>query len=319
MKRKSMIQLLILLLLGMGVLFSLVAFDLPGSRREPELLEITVLLREADSSVWSAARQGMDQAAEDFGAELRLLTLGTAGDAAEQADLLRREVEGGADGIILVPADPVKLASAVEEAVQRTAVVTMESTMAKYGASACISVDNIELGTALGRIAQNGTPEGEAVLLINSAPKSAAVFERLDWAESRLQIDGRETIRCTAFGTESLSDVLTYMLQHNSYTSVLAFEPSALEMAARVIQTVDTPPLLYGMGATSAIASHLEQGSIMAVAAQNEFSAGYLAVQAAAQAARRQNPEVEPLAFSLVRKENMYEPEMQKLLFPVTR
>lgn len=319
MKRKSMIQLLILLLLGMGVLFSLVAFDLPGSRKEPELLEITVILRESDSSVWTAARQGMDQAAVDFGAELRLLTLEAAGDADEQSALLRREVEGGADGIILVPADSKKLAGAVAEAAQRTAVVTMESDMGESGAAACISVDNVDLGRALGLTALNGTPQGEIAVLLDSAPGNAAIEARLYEAEAVLESQGRKPLRCAASGGEPLPDALAALLQREQAASVLAFEPSALEMAARIVQGIEERPLLYGMGATSTIVSHLEQGHIMAVAAQNEFSAGYLAVQAAAQAARRQTPEVGPLAFSLVRKENMYDPEMQKLLFPVTR
>ena len=48
--------------------------------------------------------------------------------------------------------------------------------------------------------------------------------------------------------------------------------------------------------------------------------AGRVAVEAAVEASRKvPRTEVEPMEFSIVRKENMYDPANQKLLFPVTR
>ena len=60
MKHRTMLQMSILVALGLGVLFSLVAFDQPG-RQDTELLEVSVIIREADSTGWSAARQGIDR------------------------------------------------------------------------------------------------------------------------------------------------------------------------------------------------------------------------------------------------------------------
>jgi len=100
----------------------------------------------------------------------------------------------------------------------------------------------------------------------------------------------------------------------------VAFEPSALEQAARLAQGQERPPLVYGTGATSTIASHLERSSITLSAAQNEFAAGYLAVEMLVNAINgTAGPRAQLLEFSVVRKETMYEPEHEKLLFPVTR
>ena len=49
MKHRTMLQMSILVALGLGVLFSLVAFDQPG-RQDTELLEVSVIIREADST-----------------------------------------------------------------------------------------------------------------------------------------------------------------------------------------------------------------------------------------------------------------------------
>ena len=319
MKHRTMLQMSILVALGLGVLFSLVAFDHPG-RQDTELLEVSVIIREADSTGWSAARQGMEQAAAALGAELRFLTLSQSNSAEEQRSLLAREVEGGADAVVLVPADPAALADAVKAAASHGAVVTMESDMADSGAKACISVDNAALGQALGLAARNGVPEGGEAVLVDSAPGSAGVSRRLTEAARVLEEAGRSVYLCTLSGGRSLAETLNATLQARRPDAVVAFEPSALEQAARLAQGQEKPPLVYGTGATSTIASHLERSSITLSAAQNEFAAGYLAVEAAVRSARGQDQAaIAPLAFSLIRQENMYDPDNQKLLFPVTR
>lgn len=319
MKHRTMLQMSILVALGLGVLFSLVAFDQPG-RQDTELLEVSVIIREADSTGWSAARQGMEQAAADLGAELRFLTLNQSNSAEEQRSLLAREVEGAADAVVLVPADPAALADAVKAAASHAAVVTMESDLADSGAKACISVDNAALGQALGLAALNGVPEGGEAVLVDSAPGSAGVSRRLTEAARVLEEAGRSVYLCTLSGGHSLAETLNATLQARRPDAVVAFEPSALEQAAQLAQGQEKPPLVYGTGATSTIASYLERSSITLSAAQNEFAAGYLAVEAAVRSARGQDQAaIAPLDFSLIRQENMYDPDNQKLLFPVTR
>lgn len=320
MSRKRVLQ-LVIPLMALGVLFSLVAFDLPLLHKTPEPLEVSVLFRTADSSAWSVTRQGMEQAAVDFGVELRFLSLSTDNDAAEQRDLLEREISGGADGVILVPASLETSASedAVRQAASKAALVTLESDLSAYGARACLGVDNDALGKALGQAVLNGVPEGGTVLLLDSAPSSPGISTRLDAARRVLEAADRVVQICRVSETRSLGDAFMEALQRYQPRAVLVFEATALELAARTAQNWEEPPLLYGMGATAVIAAYLEQSRITAIAAQNEFSAGYLAVQAVVRAAQG-GPvaSVPPLAFTMVRQETMYDPDNQKLLFPVT-
>ena len=319
MKRKGLLKLAILVLLGMGVLFSIIAFDLPGLQNAPEVLELTVITRESDSSVWSAARQGMEQAAGDYGVELRFLTLGSNNSVEEQRTLIEREAEVGTDGIILSPADPAALEETVGLAAEQTIVVTMESDMTQSGATACVCVDNQALGEALGLAAHNAVRDGGEAVLLNSAPGSTGVALRLQAAKEALEQNGCQAYICTP-GEREVAEALSELIQVRRPDAVVAFEPMALEQVARVVQNFQNPPLVYGMGATNTIAAYLEQGGITAIAAQNDYALGYLAVEIAAKAARKEPfHHLEPIGFSIVRKENMYDPDQQKLLFPVTR
>ena len=95
-RKSTLIEITLLGLLGGLALLSLVGPQLFRDRAAPQLLSLSVLLRDTDSSGWTVARQGMEQAADEFGAELRFLTLSTHGDSDEQTELCLREIDGGA-------------------------------------------------------------------------------------------------------------------------------------------------------------------------------------------------------------------------------
>ena len=302
---------LLMLAVLMALLMMLILYP-ARSQRRPELLEMSVISREADGSAWATARQGMEQAAADLNVELRFLYPGQSDSAQEQEQLLRREVESGASAILLFPADREALAQEVRAASSRAALVTLETDMADT--AGYVGVDNAALGEALGRAALNGVPSGGTVLLVTAASQRSGVGDRLTAAEALLQAEGRE-VRHFA-GT---ADALTEALSQGGVQAVIAFEASSLERTAAAVSRLEDPPLLYGAGSTAAIAAGLEQGRITSILAQNAFSTGYLAVESAARTARRETAEaLEPLPFFTVRRENMYEPEHQKLLFPVT-
>ena len=91
MKHKVIWQ-LVVPLLGLCVLFMLLATEPAKVQARQEPVEISVILRETENGTWSATRQGMEQAAMDLNVELRVLTLSQENDAEEQRDLLEREV-----------------------------------------------------------------------------------------------------------------------------------------------------------------------------------------------------------------------------------
>lgn len=313
MSRKIMLQ-LVLPLIGLSVLFWLLAFAPSGKHRRPALLEMSVILRDGDGTV-SDMRKGMEQAAMDLNVELRFLTPSEDNGAAEQAQLLQREAED-AEAIVLIPADRETLGDAVSAAAEKTTLVTVETDMSAWGAAASVSMDHRALGEALGAAALNGVPAGETVLLLDSLPGDNGVRESLDAARAVLEEAGRQ-VRIGAWGADSTS--LDDAAGAERPSAVIAFEASALADMAELARGEKRFPLLYGCGSTPAIAAALEKGRVTAIAAVNTYSAGYLAVEATAALARHERwTDVPSVAFSVVRKETMYDSDNQKLLFPVT-
>lgn len=314
MSRKAWLQ-LVLPLIGLSILFWLLAFAPGEKHHQPPLLEMSVILRDGDGAV-STMRKGMEQAAQDLNVELRFLIPAEDNSAVQQAQLLEREVAGAASAVLLIPADREALGDAVSAAAGKTTLVTVETDMTAWGAAASITMDHQELGAALGAAALNGVPEGGTVLLLDSLPGDNGIRERMEAAKAVLEREGRQArVYKWDPDTTSLPDILRIERPR----AIIAFEAAALADVAELSRGEDAFPLLYGCGSTASIAAALEKGRVTAITAVNVFSAGYLAVEAAAALARHENwTAAAPVAFSIVRQETMYDSDNQKLLFPVT-
>ncbi len=300
-EKSRLIQIAILAVLGLAAALSLALPQLLRGEREEQLLSLSVMLRDTDSSGWTVARQGMEQAADELGAELRFLTLTAAGDSEEQEALLLREIEDGAAALVVVPADPAALSAALDPWLVVCPTVTLESPM--EGASGVVAPDNAQLGRELAQALLEDWDGGE-VLLLDTAGRCAGVADRVAAAEAALAEAGAPVRREPE-------------LPEDAPRWVMAFEPSVTQRTAERREAEGRDYTLYGVGSAAGVTAQLERGNIAAIAAWSDYAAGYLAVRRAVNAARGAGGALSPLPFFILREEDIYAPENQKLLFPI--
>lgn len=300
-RKNSLPEIVLLSVLGLLVVLTLLVPQILRDQRDDGLLALSVLLRDTDSSGWNVARQGMEQAADELGAELRYLTLTVPNDTKEQEELLRRETEGGADAVIAVPADTKALCAAVNRLPSPCPVVTLECAM-EDGAGV-VSPDNEAVGRRLAETLLEDWDGGEVYLLDNSGD-CPETTPRLEAALETLTQAGVPAVRTAALPERA--------------AWVMAFEAGATRQTVDRREEEQRDFILYGVGSSAAITTQLERGNIAAVAAWSDYAAGYLAVRQAVQAIQQRPQALDPLPFSIVRGEDIYAPENEKLLFPVT-
>lgn len=302
MKKNNLVEIVLLGVLGALALLTLIIPQLLRDRDEPALLSLSVLLRDTENSNWPVTRQGMEQAADELGAELRFLALSVPNDSREQEELLRREVEGGADALIAIPADPESLHLALLGMSDPCPVVTLEYAM--EGGGGAVSPDNEQVGRRLAETLLEDWDSGQ-VLLLDAAGACPEAAVRLEAAREVLTERGLSVRTADALPEEGISD-----------RWVMAFESGSTLQAAEYKEE-GHGFALYGVGASTAVVTRLEKGTIAAIAAWSDYAAGYLAVRQAARTVREGPQTMEALPFSIVRGEDIYAPENQELLFPV--
>lgn len=316
MKNKSrfgVIQLIVLILLGSLVLFSLVIPDASTGDYKKNTTEISVIMREADGAIWSDMRLGMEQAAFNLGGELRFLSPDVDNSHSSQEALLMREIEGGTDALVIVPANPDKMETLLESVASNLRVVSMESSLSDK--TMCVAPNNAAIGQSLAQLCKK---EDGTVLLLDSAIDSTGVRDRLNACEKALVEQGIK-VETRKTSMHSLPQNILGFVQQTGAKTVIAFEHSVTEALANLSTDEKAAVRIYGVGATNSIVSNLEKQNITAIVAWSDYAAGYLAVQAALEpASKRQiNKQNFNLLFSTVKGDEIYEKQNQKLLFPV--
>lgn len=302
-RKNTVIEIALLGALGAFALLCLAAPQLFRDGTPRPLLSLSVLIRDTDSSGWTVARQGMEQAADEMGAELRFLTLANHSDSQEQTELLLREIDGGAEGLVVVPADPSSLCATLLRRSNVCPVVTLESEV--DGSVGTVSPDNAQLGRCLAEAMLEDWDGGE-VLLLDGAPNCTGVTQRIEAAQAVLEEHNVPVERVFALPKDDLSAGW-----------ILTFDAPTTQQTAEWKAAEQHSVALYGVGSSTTITAYLEQGTIAAIAAWSDYAAGYLAVRQTVEAIQGLNGELAPLTFSILRKEDIFAPENQKLLFPI--
>ena len=297
-------QMIVLGLLAAAMVVSLMIPESLLTPPGPKRVEISILLRQGDSAVWSTARQGMEQAAEDLGAELRFLTLEAEGSGSSQVELLRRQAEMDVDAAVVIPADCTALEQLLEDW-QGLPVVTLESQV--EGARAFVGTDDEAVGRMLAQQVAGSCQSSGRVLLVDAFPGCAGPSRRLESAKTALETAGFAPEVCSELTAEAMEGA----------AAVLCFEPVSLEQAAALAAQCEERPLVYGAGVSASVVASLETGGVAAAIAWSDYAAGYLAVSQAAAAARGEQAESQTLPVTLVKEGETYDKDHQRLLYPV--
>ncbi|WP_367925629.1 substrate-binding domain-containing protein [uncultured Ruthenibacterium sp.] len=300
-------QMILLALLGAATIFSLVIPERFLEGAKPQRVEVSILTRHTDSMLWATARQGMEQAAEDCGAELRFLSLSKDNDSEGQIELLQREAEVGVDAAVVDPADCEQISSFISDGFHLP-VITLESSVEKAAGS--VYPANAQVGQLLANQIAYDFPQGGKVLLVNGSPNVSGTVERLEKAQKILASNGFEIIVSSGFPSEN---------QLETADIVLCFEAKVLDLIVQQTVENELSAKIYGAGVTDSAVAQLERGQIMALAAWSEYAAGYMAVTQAVAAARNEPVEDYELPVSVVREGDTYDSNHQKLLYPLNR
>ena len=120
-----------------------------GEKTPEKKKEISVVLYDAGDGGWEAMMEGMKQAEEDFAVNIRYLTAKEGLTGEEQAEVVRQEIENGAEGILLAAVDAAMMPQEIQDGNGQVPVVAVESS-ADAATYSVFSADNGDMGRTLG-------------------------------------------------------------------------------------------------------------------------------------------------------------------------
>jgi ribose transport system substrate-binding protein len=283
------------------------------------------------NAFWASVEEGVKSGATDFEFDVSIRAPRDEIYVDEQIQIMRGAISEHPAAIVLAAGDFHRLVEPVQEAKAKgIKVVCVDSFIESEDADAKVGTDNFEAGQKCG-----------AALLRHLASRSqggsAPRIAVMSYVQGSSTAMGRESGLLAALGSKAVIVGTSYSsseieLAHRQAKEVLAREPKLAGIAALNLPTT--------MGAAQALAESgregqvvlvcfdnspevmrlIERGVIQDAIVQKPFNMGYISMQTLRDLLAGKRPKVYTNTGSVdVDKANMFEPENQKLLFPVGR
>ncbi len=309
---------IVLYIVCLVVLFLMCSTDLIIREPERQIYQIAVIIEDVRSDNYSNFRKGMDLAAAELNADVRLITLYEKLDVKEQMDLMDREQQDGTDALIVVPVEEEQV-SARQMTIP---VILMRAGVAEAAGASNVIVDYEKMGEQLAREILKEQPADVPVYVLTD-PAGQSDMDRLflKGSDAVFQEAGRSVQRILRGEEERFYTTLEQPGTEAQKVVIRAENQDILTEAAGVVAgseaVADAVGGLYGRGTTMAILNYLDRGVITGICVTDEFSVGYYSVREAVRALEGAGSVPTVMEAYYIDKKDLRDPAFEKMLFPI--
>lgn len=305
------------------VLYLLSSTDFIIKEKKTDIYPVSVIVSDTSDEFYANFRKGADKAADEYNVAVSFITLFEKGDAAQQMELLRREITDGASAVVLLPVKPEECARRLDDMVLNSPVIIMGNMFPNEHVRSGISMDYEKEGERLGQAIAEENDSSIPVWIFTEGLEYGYNREVYAGLASELKKSGfsvglyekrnEETFRQTIEGT---------VYPGSGEAIIAAIDVDSLDESAGII--AGSPVYggyiagLYGVGNTTKILTELDNGIIKGLIAANQFDAGYTCIEKAVEAVhKRQEREQIVLDSYYINKTNLRESRFEKILYPI--
>ena len=294
--------------------------------KEEEAHKVSVIVENSGLDRWSLMRQGLEQAARDYNIDLDYgPTSGFDGVSAE-LDVVRREIENGAKGIIVQMASGGNTEDIAEVAL-KASVVLIETDVTPEDLYVVVGPDNIRMGTALAKaVTEDFGPElsDRKIGILSGNQKQLAMQQRFSGVTDSLADEGAQVAWCIEGTAEQEKEAFGAMLRETPVDILIVLGNDELEMVMDEFaagEPTDGKCVVYGVGSSEKTVYYLDKGWIDTLVVPNEFNMGYQSMEAIAGQLIYHTDVVEKceVDYLVVDRTNLYDEDIQKILFPIVQ
>lgn len=294
------------------------------SQRKP--IDITVIIKSTDASIefWQVLIDGVYEAAQEFDVNVRVAGSRTETDVDEQIALVEQAIREKPAAIVLAANDFDRLVP-VAEKVRASGIklIIVDSGINSDIAHSIVATDNVNAGMKAGEAMREQITGSAKVAIISYVKNAASHIDREKGVRSILEgspgIDMLDTYYVEGSEQNAYLMAKEILLSKQDVVGLVGLNEPTTVGAGRAIQELGLKDRVTLIGFDSSVneIKLLDEGVMKATVIQRPFQMGYLSIKTAMEAAQRKKvPELIDTGSLTITKQNMYEEENQKLLFP---
>ena len=246
---------------------------------------------------------------------------------AEEKALIEREVENGADGIIVQLVSSEDSYAVFEKIDPSVAVMLLETDAVPEGVYSVTAPDNHWIGEALAQtIFQDygdSLPD-KKIGILSGNQDQLSMHQRLGSVKKLLKDENIEPVWILSGQGENLSTELIAKQADEPVDILITLGNAETETAVDYLQAdagYKRQFMIYGEGCSDKAVYYLDKGVIKTLVVPNEFNMGYQSVHAIAEQIKYKLSSAESTTVDslVINRQNLYDEENQKTLFPIVQ
>ncbi len=291
--------------------------------------EIYVVLKTTGPHMefWQVVRAGIQAAATELGVEPKIVGPEWEWEIDEQIEIFADVIARSPDAVLLAASDYHLLVPLAEEAARKgITIVTLDSALNSEVPVSFVATDNVAAGMAAGREIDRLVEPGRPIALISHIRGVATAIDREHGTRRALEHRGVDSLLGPLYSQNELDLAYEIVVQlaerHPDLGGIVAMNENSTVGAARALHDLGLYERVHLVGFDNSREEieFLELGVIKALVVQRPFNMGYLGIRTLVQAVR--GGKVDPVIYTdavLVRKDDIFTEEIQRLLFPIVR
>lgn len=315
------------LLLGILVFF-LAVYAVRGVNDQEETKKKVIFIPKTldkTNGFWTSLIEGAKLGAEEFNLELEVVGGISEEDVEDQIQYIKDSIDKKPDVLVVAPCSYSETADALKEAVESgVQLILIDSVIECDISAAIVATDNYAAGKELGTFAKSLLEEKEEIGIIAHVKGASTAIEREAGMRKGLG-DREDMIKEVVFCGSSYEKAYVQakkMIEENPKLGmIMGTNEYASVGAARAVKDLGMSGKIKVVGFDNSIEEIqlLEAGVFQGIVIQKPFNMGYLGMKQANDVLEGKKVEKNTdSGCKLITRENLYEEENQKLLYPFT-
>ncbi len=323
---KNSKRLFILIEAVLAVMVVILAAVMLREKNGKALDKVSVIIQNSDDNQWSAFKYGLRMAAEDQKIEMFVVSTGGGLTAEEAKSMIEREIENGADAVIVQPvpgADTEKMLRNMEKKIPVMLVGCTASKEKETSVLPTTEPDHYAMGTALAEELlkdYNGNINGKTLGILSETADSEAAVNREKGFRDVLRDTGAVVSWSVYDSFEETEENL--LGAHPRVDIVVALDDNSLTTAGKMAAAKNLHgALVYGIGNSTEAVYYLDTGFAECLVVPDEFNVGYQSLTEAAESLKHSFHKMQDrtVSYTVIRRDTLFSKENQEVLFTMSQ
>lgn len=293
--------------------------------KESEEIKIVYVSKVIDenNAFWFSLIEGAQIAAKEYGVDLTVLAPDSEKDYEKQNELIEKAIALNPDAILLSPAEKQKTLPAAKKIKEAgIKLVLIDSEMEESIGDSLVATDNYEAGRKVGELVKTLIKVDSKIAIVSHVQGTSTAIAREAGLRDELGEEEKRIVDVVFSDSEyeKAYKVTKELLQSHPDVDIIAGlnEYSAIG-AARAVKDLglSNSIKMVGFDSSQEEIQLLEAGIFEGIVVQKAFNMGYIGLETAVEILRGENVATTiDSGSNIVRKDDIYTEENQKLLFP---